>query len=54
MTTTSVDVAINITALVGAVCFAIYQRNFDWRFSVRQLLILTTATGFLLLLILKS
>jgi hypothetical protein len=48
MTTTSVDVAINLSALVGAVCLALYQRDFVWRFSVRQLLLLTTATSFLL------
>ena len=50
MTDTAVDVAINLSALVGAVCFAFYQRDFVLQFSVRQLLLLTTAASFLLLL----
>jgi len=53
MVITSVDVAINLSALLGAVSFALYQHNLVLRFSVRQLLLLTTAIGFLLLLIQK-
>jgi hypothetical protein len=51
MATTSLDVAINLMALAGAVCLAAYQRNFVWRFNVRQLLVLTAAFGILLALL---
>jgi hypothetical protein len=48
MATTSLDVAINLTALAGALSLAVYQHDFVWRFNVRQLLVLTTAFGILL------
>jgi hypothetical protein len=51
---TTADVAINILALLGAVCFAAHQRDFRWRFSVGQLLILTSALSLLLALLVNS